>query len=61
MPSEKIKLLPLTDEEVDALKAVITLLLASNMASKTGNAMTRAWWGQIVLPQLEKINKKLNK
>lgn len=58
--TEKIKLLPLTYEEVEALKMTLGALIAAKVDMHcTDDSMAKTLWG-VILPQLSKINEKLN-
>lgn len=60
--AEKIKLLPLTYDESEALKITLGAMITAKVNEHCLNdSMAKALWAHILLPQIIKINEKLNK
>lgn len=59
---EAINLLPLTIDETEALRiAIMALITAKVDENCLRDSVAKAMWSHIILPQLKKINEKLNK
>lgn len=63
MAQEKvINLLPLTYDETEALKIALGAMIAAKIDEFCLNdGIAKAIWADIILPQLKKINEKINK
>lgn len=62
MAKETIKLLPLTTDEAEALRIALGALITAKVDEHClDDSMAKVLWAEIILPQLSKINAKLNK
>lgn len=62
MTKETIKLLPLTNDEAEALRIALGALITTKVDEHClDDSMAKVLWAEIILPQLSKINTKLNK
>lgn len=57
-----IKLLPLTYDEAEALKITLGAIIAARIDEHClKDSMAKSLWAEVILPQITKINEKLNK